>query len=46
MKLLIVEDEEKVAKNLKTGLEAEAYNVTTAATGEDGFFQASTAIPT
>ena len=43
MKLLIVEDEEKVAKNLKTGLEAEAYIVTTAATGEDGFFQASSA---
>ena len=41
MRLLIVEDEPKVAAALKEGLEAEGYQVTLAQTGEEGFFQAS-----
>ena len=41
MRILIIEDETKVAKALREGLEAEHYEVTIAATGEDGFFLAS-----
>ena len=41
MRILIVEDEKKVANALREGLEAEHYEVTTAATGEEGFFLAS-----
>jgi two-component system, OmpR family, copper resistance phosphate regulon response regulator CusR len=41
VRILVVEDEEKVARALQEGLEAEAYNVTLAPTGEDGFFRAS-----
>ena len=40
--LLIVEDEPKVARALREGLETEGYRVTVAHTGEDGFFLAST----
>jgi DNA-binding response OmpR family regulator len=40
-RLLVVEDEPKVAQALRDGLEAEGYAVTTAHTGEDGFFLAS-----
>ena len=40
--LLIVEDEPKVARALREGLEAEGYRVSVAHTGEDGFFLAST----
>jgi DNA-binding response OmpR family regulator len=39
--ILVVEDEEKVARALQEGLEAEGYKVTLAPTGEDGFFRAS-----
>jgi DNA-binding response OmpR family regulator len=39
---LVVEDEPKVARALREGLEAEGYGVTLAATGEDGFFLATT----
>jgi DNA-binding response OmpR family regulator len=39
--ILIIEDEKKVANALREGLEAEHYEVTIAATGEDGFFLAS-----
>jgi DNA-binding response OmpR family regulator len=39
--ILIVEDEEKIAKALREGLEAEHYQVSIAATGEEGFFLAS-----
>ena len=39
--ILVVEDEEKVARALQEGLAAEGYEVTLAATGEDGFFRAS-----
>jgi len=38
MQILVVEDERKVAKALKEGLEAECYQVTVAHTGEDGFY--------
>jgi DNA-binding response OmpR family regulator len=39
MRILIVEDERKVANALQEGLEAESYSVSIADTGEDGFFQ-------
>jgi DNA-binding response OmpR family regulator len=39
VRILVVEDEPKVARALKDGLEAEHYDVTLARTGEDGFFR-------
>jgi len=42
MRILIVEDEEKMAKALRKGLEAEQFSVSVAETGEEGFFLAST----
>lgn len=41
MRVLVVEDERKVAKALQEGLERESYSVAVAHTGEDGYFQAS-----
>ncbi len=38
MRILVVEDEKKIAGALKNGLEAEGYQVTTASSGEDGYF--------
>jgi len=38
MRILIVEDEPKLAQALKQGLENEHYEVKVAATGEEGFF--------
>lgn len=38
MKILVVEDEKKVAQALKKGLESEHYDVEVAFSGEDGFF--------
>jgi len=38
VRVLIVEDEKKVAKALREGLEAEHYDVRVACTGEEGFF--------
>src|SRR5438093_3272581 len=38
MRVLIVEDEKKVAKALREGLEAEHYAVRVASSGEEGFF--------
>lgn len=38
MRILVVEDEHKIADALRRGLEAEGYNVTTAPSGEDGYF--------
>jgi DNA-binding response OmpR family regulator len=38
MRILIVEDQPKLAQSLKHGLEAERFDVTVAATGEEGFF--------
>jgi two-component system, OmpR family, copper resistance phosphate regulon response regulator CusR len=40
--ILVIEDEPKVAKALKQGFGAEGIDVAVAATGEDGFFLAST----
>ncbi len=42
MRILVVEDERKVAAALQAGLEAEQYVVSTAATGEEGFYLANT----
>ena len=41
MQVLVVEDEKKVAKALREGLEREKYKVTLAHTGEDGFYLAT-----
>jgi DNA-binding response OmpR family regulator len=41
VRILIVEDEAKVARALKEGLEGEHYEVVVARTGEDGFFLAN-----
>lgn len=38
MKILIIEDEKKVARALQDGLEREGFSVSVAFTGEDGFF--------
>ena len=40
MRVLVVEDEEKLALSLKAGLEAEQYSVRVSYTGEDGFYLA------
>ncbi len=42
MRILVVEDERKVAKALEQGLEEELYEVAVAHTGEEGFFLANT----
>jgi DNA-binding response OmpR family regulator len=42
VRILVVEDERKVAKALEQGLEAERYEVAVAHTGEDGFYLMST----
>ncbi len=39
MRILVVEDEKKIAKALHDGLAAQGYEVAVAHTGEDGFFQ-------
>src|SRR5215470_5079249 len=41
MRILVVEDEAKVARALKEGLEGERYDVVVAKTGEEGFFRAN-----
>ena len=41
MRVLVVEDEVKVARALKEGLEAEHYEVVVSGTGEDAFFRVS-----
>jgi DNA-binding response OmpR family regulator len=41
VKILVVEDEPKVAGALKEGLETEGYEIVLAQTGEEGFFHAS-----
>ncbi|HZN62650.1 MAG TPA: response regulator transcription factor [Planctomycetota bacterium] len=38
MRILVVEDEKKVARALRDGLESEHYEVKLASTGEEGFF--------
>jgi two-component system, OmpR family, copper resistance phosphate regulon response regulator CusR len=42
MRILVVEDERKIAQALSKGLESNQYSVSIAATGEEGFFLAST----
>lgn len=42
MRILVVEDEQKVANALKEGLEGEHYEVTIALTGEDAYFRINT----
>jgi two-component system copper resistance phosphate regulon response regulator CusR len=41
LRILVVEDERKVADALREGLEAERFEVQVAATGEEGFFLAN-----
>ena len=41
-RLLIVEDQKKLLSSLRTGLEEEGYDVVTAASGEQGFYAATT----
>jgi two-component system copper resistance phosphate regulon response regulator CusR len=41
VRLLIVEDERKLAQVLSSALQAEHYDVVVAATGEDGFYRAN-----
>jgi DNA-binding response OmpR family regulator len=41
LRVLVVEDERKVARALKSGLETEGYEVALAETGEEGFFLAN-----
>ena len=41
MRILVIEDEAKIAKALKEGLEAEHFQVVVAATGEEGFYRLS-----
>jgi len=42
MHILVIEDEPKVARAIREGLESEHYQVTLAATGEEGYFLATT----
>ncbi|MGA2363662.1 MAG: DNA-binding response regulator, partial [Candidatus Aminicenantales bacterium] len=42
MRILIIEDEGKIAAFLKRGLKEEGYAVDVAADGEQGYFLAST----
>ena len=42
MRILVVEDEQKLAKALKEGLEADGYEAAIAQTGEEGFYLAET----
>jgi len=42
MRVLIVEDEDKMAEALRHGLEADHYSVSVAHTGEEGFYLVST----
>ena len=41
MRVLVVEDERKLAQVLSSALQAEHYDVVVAATGEDGFYRAN-----
>jgi len=42
VRILVIEDEKKVANALDKGLRSEGYEVTSAATGEEGFFLLNT----
>jgi DNA-binding response OmpR family regulator len=41
VRILVIEDEPKVGRAVREGLQAEGYEVELTATGEDGFFRAS-----
>jgi len=41
-RLLVVEDQRKLLRSLKKGLEQEGYAVVTAETGEEGYYAATT----
>lgn len=41
-RVLVIEDQKKLLSSLKKGLEQEGYEVVTAATGEDGYYAATT----
>ena len=41
-RVLVVEDEKKLLASLKKGLEQDGYEVITAATGEEGYYSATT----
>ena len=41
MRVLVVEDERKLAEVVASALRAEHYDVVVASTGEDGFFRAN-----
>ena len=42
LRILVIEDEKKIAEALKKGLEAQSYLVDVAMTGEEAFFLVST----
>jgi len=44
MHILVIEDEPKVARAVREGLESEHYQATVATTGEEGFFLATTQV--
>jgi two-component system, OmpR family, copper resistance phosphate regulon response regulator CusR len=44
-RVLIVEDQKKLVRSLKRGLEEEGYEVVTATTGEEGYYLATTSSP-
>ena len=44
-RILVVEDQKKLAASLKRGLEEEGFEAVTAATGEDGYYLATTDPP-
>jgi DNA-binding response OmpR family regulator len=41
-RVLVIEDQKKLLSSLRKGLEREGYEVATAATGEDGYYAATT----
>jgi two-component system copper resistance phosphate regulon response regulator CusR len=41
MEILVIEDDDKLARSIQSGLQAEGYATTVATTGEEGFFLAS-----
>jgi two-component system, OmpR family, copper resistance phosphate regulon response regulator CusR len=44
MRILVIEDQQKVAESIRHGLETERFDVTVAATGEEGFFLVSSQV--
>ncbi|MDP2055725.1 MAG: response regulator, partial [Acidobacteriota bacterium] len=42
MRVLVIEDDPKVAAAVKAGLQGEGYEAVVSATGEDGYFRATT----